>query len=102
MGLVGRIALCDIADRRGLAWAGLGALLLVMLAGVATATEPKPTAPLRVGVYAVEPYGGQDRDGLFVGASVDLWRRVAEHLGWEYRLTLVPQMADLLAGVEAG
>ena len=73
-----------------------------MLAGAAVAAEPDATKPLRVGVYAVEPYGGQDRDGLFVGASVDLWRRVAEHLGWEYRLTPVSQMSDLLSGLETG
>jgi polar amino acid transport system substrate-binding protein len=73
-----------------------------MLAGAAVGAEPGSTMPLRVGVYDVRPYGGQDPDGLFVGASVDLWRRVAEHLNWQYQLTLVSQMSDLFAGLERG
>src|SRR5689334_6680184 len=73
-----------------------------MLAGAAIGAEPGSTMPLRVGVYDVRPYGGQDPDGLFVGASVDLWRRVAEHLNWQYQPTLVSQMSDLLAGLERG
>jgi polar amino acid transport system substrate-binding protein len=75
---------------------------LFMLGGVAHAAEPAPTQPVRVGVYQAEPYGGQDREGLFVGASVDLWRRVAEHLHWQYRLMPVSQMGDVLAGLENG
>jgi ABC-type amino acid transport substrate-binding protein len=88
--------------RFGAARAGLGALLFFMLTGAAVGAEPGSTMPVRVGVYDVEPYGGQGREGLFVGASVDLWRRVAEHLNWQYQLTLVPQMSDLLAGLESG
>jgi ABC-type amino acid transport substrate-binding protein len=73
-----------------------------MLAVTPARAQPAPAKLLRVGVYQVEPYGGQGRDGVFVGASVDLWRRVAEHLKWEYRLTSVAQMNDLLAGLENG
>jgi ABC-type amino acid transport substrate-binding protein len=87
---------------RGVARACLGVLLLFMLADAAAGIEPGPTVPVRVAVYDVEPYGGQSREGLFVGASVDLWRRVAEQLNWQYQLKLVPQMSDLLAGVERG
>jgi ABC-type amino acid transport substrate-binding protein len=106
MAFARRIDFRDIAYRFGvapadLAVAALGALLFLMVAGVAVRAEPA-TTPVRVGVYAVEPYGGQDREGLFVGASVDLWRRVAEHLNWKYQLTPVAQMSDLLAGVETG
>ena len=51
----------------------------------------------------VEPYGGQASEGAFVGASVDLWRRVAhEHLDWPYRLMPVSQMSDVMAGLEDG
>jgi hypothetical protein len=60
-----------------------------VLANAAVGAEAGSIMPLRIGVYDVEPYGGQDREGLFVGASVDLWRRVAEDLNWQYRLTLV-------------
>src|SRR5215813_9903360 len=73
-----------------------------MLTGAAVGAESGSTIPVRVGVYDVEPYGGQGPEGLFDGASVDLWRRVAEHLNWQYQLTLVSQMSDLLAGLENG
>ena len=102
MELVRRVDFRDIVCPFGAARIGLGALLFLMLAGGAVGAEPGSTMPVRVGVYDVEPYGGQDSEGLFVGASVDLWRRVAEHLNWQYQLTLVSQMSDLLAGVERG
>jgi polar amino acid transport system substrate-binding protein len=82
--------------------AGLSVLLLFAFADIATAAEPGATAPVRVAVYDAEPYGGKSPDGLYAGASVDLWRRAAEHLNWQYQLTLVPQMGDLLSGLEDG
>jgi polar amino acid transport system substrate-binding protein len=102
MEFVRRVDFRDVVFRFAAAGAGLGVLLFFMLAGVAVGAEPGSTLAVRVGVYDVEPYGGQDRKGLFVGASVDLWRRVAEHLNWRYQLTLVSQMSDLLAGLERG
>jgi ABC-type amino acid transport substrate-binding protein len=75
-----------------------GGLFLLLLAGAAVAEPP----PLRVAVYDVQPYGGRGADGLFTGASVDLWRRVAEHLDWPYQLILVPQMDDVLSGLQDG
>lgn len=80
----------------------LGALLLLALAVPAMAADPPATKPLRVAVYDVLPYGSQSRDGRFIGASVDLWRRVAEQLDRPYQLTLVPQMEAVLAGVHDG
>jgi ABC-type amino acid transport substrate-binding protein len=77
-------------------------VLLLLVGGAAVGAEPGTTSPLRVAVYDVLPYGGRDREGLFAGASVDLWRRVAEQLEWPYRLTLVAQMDDVLSGVQAG
>jgi len=82
--------------------AGLGAFFFFLLAGALEAARNDSTIPVRVAVYQVEPYGWQDREGLFVGASVDLWRRVAEHLNWQYQLTPVSQMSDLLSGLENG
>jgi ABC-type amino acid transport substrate-binding protein len=103
MDFVRHVGFCRLAHRLAVACAGLGVLVLVMLAGmVAAAAEPGETAPLRVAVYDVEPYGGQSRDGLFEGASVELWRRVAEDLNWPYRLTLVGRMDDVLAGLQSG
>jgi ABC-type amino acid transport substrate-binding protein len=84
----------------GVACAALG--VMVMISGVTAAAEPGATPPLRVAVYDVQPYGGRGRGGLFEGASVDLWRRVAEELDWPYRLTLVAHMDDLLSGLQAG
>jgi ABC-type amino acid transport substrate-binding protein len=87
--------------RFGVACACLGALVVVTLAGAAAGAEPD-APPLRVAVYDVEPYGGQSRDGLFEGASVELWRRVAEDRNWSYRLTLVRRMDDVLSGLQNG
>ena len=58
--------------------------------------------PLRVAVYDAAPYGSLARDGFFMGASVDLWRRVAENIGRNYQFMLVPNMEDVLRGIEQG
>jgi polar amino acid transport system substrate-binding protein len=68
----------------------------------ALAVERRPTTPLRVAVYDVPPYGTVGSDGALSGLSVDLWRRVAEDLEWEYRLTPVSQMETILSGLEQG
>jgi ABC-type amino acid transport substrate-binding protein len=102
MELVRRVDFRKPVHRFGVARAGLGALFSLMLASAAAGAEPSATVPLRIGVYQVAPYGGQGDGGLFVGASVDLWRRVAEHLNWQYQLIPVSQMSDLLSGLENG
>ena len=66
----------------------------------ATAGERLPADPLRVAVYDLAPYGSVGPDGLFSGASVDLWRRVAEEMHWRYQFTLVSRMDAILAGLE--
>jgi ABC-type amino acid transport substrate-binding protein len=83
-------------------FASFAALVLCVLAGTAPRAEPESERPLRVAVYDAMPYGGQRSDGLFVGASVDLWRRVAEDRHWRYQLTLVSQMENLLSGLQGG
>jgi polar amino acid transport system substrate-binding protein len=102
MGFVRGISSRAIAHLACLSGAGLIALLLFVFADMAAAAEPGATTPLRVAVYDAEPYGGKGSDGLYAGASVDLWRRAAEHLNWPYQLTLVPQMGDVLSGLEDG
>ena len=84
--------------------AALAWLCLALLAApsLGDPVEPPPTAPLRVAVYDVPPYGYGDRPGSIAGASVDLWRRVAEALERRYELTLVADMDTLLAGLEKG
>jgi polar amino acid transport system substrate-binding protein len=81
--------------------------LVVCLVGAASrssasAAERTSDEPLRVAVYDVPPYGSVDAEGLFSGASVDLWRRVAEDLHLTYRFIAVAQMADVITGVERG
>ena len=102
MELVRRVDFGKPVHRFGVARAGLGALFFLMLVCAAVGAEPGATMPLRIGVYQVAPYGGQGDGGLFVGASVDLWRRVAEHLNWQYQLMPVSQMSDVLSGLENG
>src|SRR5215469_8149123 len=81
--------------------------LAVCLVGAAarwsvSGAERAPDEPLRVAVYDVPPYGSVDAEGLFSGASVDLWRRVAEDLHLTYRLIAVAAMDEIIAGVERG
>ena len=68
----------------------------------ASSAKRAPDEPLRVAVYDVPPYGSVDAEGLFSGASVDLWRRVAEDLHLTYRFIAVAQMGDVITGVERG
>ena len=72
------------------------ALVFLVFAGFAAAQD----APLKVAVYDVPPYGHVEPNGSVDGVSVDLWRRVAESLGREYRLVPVTQMEDILQGLE--
>lgn len=100
-----------MSDRIARCLGSLFRLLLVLVAFGASLTAPldcalaverRPTAPLRVAVYDVPPYGTVGSDGALSGLSVDLWRRVAEDLEWEYRLTPVSQMETILSGLEQG
>jgi hypothetical protein len=58
MELVRRAKFRKPAHRFALARAGLGALLVFMLACAAVGAEPGLQAPLRVGVYQAAAYGG--------------------------------------------
>jgi ABC-type amino acid transport substrate-binding protein len=81
----------------------LAVCLFGVAAGSSASRAEHPSAEtLRVAVYDVPPYGSVDAAGLFSGASVDLWRRVADHLHLTYRLIAVAQMEDVIAGVEHG
>jgi polar amino acid transport system substrate-binding protein len=57
---------------------------------------------LHVAAYDAAPYAARNANGLYWGASVDLWRRVAEDRHWTYDLTLVASMEDIVAGVADG
>jgi polar amino acid transport system substrate-binding protein len=79
----------------------LGAWLAAPMA-CAFGAEPPQAAPLRVAVYDVPPYGYANPDGSFSGISVDLWRRVAERLERQFKLTPVAEMESVLSGLEQG
>jgi len=77
-------------------------LCLAVGCGRATAAGRLEFEPLRVAVYDLAPYGSVGPDGEFQGVSVELWRRVAEEIGRQYKLTPVAQMDAILAGLEQG
>ncbi|MBB4198850.1 hypothetical protein CCR94_09235 [Rhodoblastus sphagnicola] len=54
---------------------------------------------LTVAVYDAPPYGGVEHGGAFNGASVDLWRRIAESCGFRYRFVAVRKMDAILSGL---
>ncbi len=78
----------------------VAALVLLLSAAGAEAGESPASAPLRVAVYDVPPYGSAEPDESIDGVSVDLWRRAAEILGRDYRLVPVGQMEAILEGLE--
>jgi ABC-type amino acid transport substrate-binding protein len=64
--------------------------------------EQRETAPLRIAVYDVPPYGYVDTDGSLSGISVDLWRRVAEQIERQFEFIPVSDMESVLGGLEQG
>ena len=81
---------------------GCAVIWLAALCPAASAAETVPARMLHVAAYDAAPYAARDANGLFWGASVDLWRRVAEDQHWTYDLTLVGPMDDVIGGVAAG
>lgn len=74
----------------------------VAATGVAFAAETRRSEPVRVAVYDVPPYGYVQADGAISGISVDLWRRIAGEMGWQFELTPVSDMDAILGGLEHG
>jgi ABC-type amino acid transport substrate-binding protein len=91
-----------IATQSRLIAIALAVCLVGAVRSSASGAERAPDEPLRVAVYDVPPYGSVDAEGLFSGASVDLWRRVADDLHLTYRFVAVVQMEDVIGGVERG
>ncbi|MEZ5318933.1 MAG: transporter substrate-binding domain-containing protein [Vicinamibacterales bacterium] len=82
------------------------AIALMACAGPALAQggpdrSGRPAAPLTIATKSAPPFAMKAPDGTWTGLSVDLWREIASdlHLDFELRET---DLADLLAGVEAG
>jgi ABC-type amino acid transport substrate-binding protein len=80
---------------RPLARAVAAGLLLLAVASGARSQE------LVVGVKAAPPFAMRAADGGWEGVSVELWRRVAEATGLEYRLE-ERDLAGLFAGLDDG
>lgn len=85
----------------------IGIAIMALLPAMATHAQgiapPSPTDhALRVAVYEAAPYGSRGPNGLFSGASVDLWRRVAEAQHWPYEFVSYASMDAVLAGLEHG
>lgn len=84
----------------------LTSVLAVLFLSVAAHAQPSAAVatvkPLRVAVYEAAPYGSLERNGLFSGASVELWRRVAEDQRWQYEFKSVASMDDILNGLRHG
>jgi polar amino acid transport system substrate-binding protein len=76
--------------------------IVVLGAGLtaAFAADPAGDAPLRIAVYDVPPYGAINGDGTIGGASVELWRRVAEKLSRRFELTAMSDIEPILSGLE--
>ncbi len=80
----------------------LALLFLSVAAHAQVAAAPATHKPLRVAVYEAAPYGSLERNGLFSGASVELWRRVAEDHRWQYEFKSVASMDEILSGLQHG
>ncbi len=102
-----------LSDRNIVRRAGrIGRFFRFVLAGIgvggclamswALSAEPPRAEPVRIAVYDVPPYGYVDADGSIAGVSVDLWRRIAQDTGWQFKLTPVSDMEAILSGLEQG
>lgn len=73
-----------------------------LLAGAALAQEAVPAKKtLLIATKPVPPFVIKQTDGSWTGVSIELWERIAEELGLEYRLeeATLPQILD---GVASG
>ncbi|HET7308378.1 MAG TPA: transporter substrate-binding domain-containing protein [Gammaproteobacteria bacterium] len=62
-----------------------------------TSTQP----PLIVGIKVAPPFVIKNTDGTYSGISVELWKRIAKNLGWQYQFRQT-DLDGLLQGTEGG
>lgn len=67
--------------------------------GNAEATRSSPNRSLVVGIKAAPPFAIRRDVDKWDGISVDLWRRIAASLGYEFRFVESETVSELLAGV---
>jgi polar amino acid transport system substrate-binding protein len=86
---------------------------LLALAGLAlcfggTASAQQDTAPaspsreLVIATKQAPPFAIKDPNGSWTGISIDLWQRIAEKNGYQYRLVEEPTVDALIDGTAAG
>ncbi len=79
-------------------------VLVILMSTVAMGhvyTQPEEERALEVAVCDAAPYGFAASEGFFEGIMVDLWREVAEDLGFRYNFTLI-DTDEALSGVREG
>ena len=72
-------------------------VILLMLWSTLTTAET-----LRVGVKPVPPFAMPDGQGGWTGISVELWQRVAAHLGWQTKWVAMDSAGAQIEGLAAG
>ncbi|MGB5606099.1 MAG: transporter substrate-binding domain-containing protein [Gammaproteobacteria bacterium] len=61
-----------------------------------------PAETLRVGIKPVPPFAIPDEQGGWTGISVELWQRVAGHLGWQTEWVAMDSLRAQIEGLAAG
>lgn len=56
----------------------------------------------KVAIKSTPPFAFQDESGDWSGISVDLWKKIADDLGWSYKFESVEKLEDLLNKVADG
>src|SRR5580698_6609768 len=93
------IRLCSIAS----AALVLGCFaMLVAAAGAAADTTAPSGRELVVGTRVAPPFSMKNKDGAWVGISIDLWRHVADRLHLRYRIEERGSVQDLVDAVASG
>lgn len=77
----------------------LSGLLLCLISAIAAAQESQSPL-LRVGLSEVPPFVIHEPDGSWKGISVDLWRQIAQRLGYRYEFKPLP-FGELLPALES-
>jgi ABC-type amino acid transport substrate-binding protein len=81
------------------------AAALMCLCGTASAQTPTDALLQRelvVGTKEAAPFAMKNADGVWIGISIDLWRRIAEEKKIRYRLVETETVPQLIEGVAAG
>jgi polar amino acid transport system substrate-binding protein len=81
--------------------AGAGLLVALVCSAPAAAQSPPAPRTLVVGTKEAPPFAIKGADGSWSGISIELWRQVAEELGYTYELR-ESDLAGLLQGVSSG